>query len=210
MQSYGDFLQAGTAVQAEKRSYLRINVNSEFPHVPSKWEHSVLSVKLYNSSGREYLGSQSNLRQLYFEKMLAVSLRIESFSLQEQQIIRFLAINGEPNGSTVHLDAEQTAEFFHCLIGFENFSRDGRKLIIHGQYAYPVMLKLEQGNKKILTPGIRIGDALLDMSSANVITGRAGCWVGRQGEYYFVPAVVDVAFLRNFFRTRKIRRRDFP
>ena len=201
MQSYGDFLQAGTAVQAEKRSYLRINVNSEFPHVPSKWEHSVLSVRLYNSSGREYLGSQSNLRQLYFEKMLAVSLRIESFSLQEQQIIRFLAINGEPNGSTVHLDAEQTAEFFHCLIGFENFSRDGRKLIIHGQYAYPVMLKLEQGNKKILTPGIRIGDALLDMSSANVITGRAGCWVGRQGEYYFVPAVVDVAFLRNFFRT---------
>ena len=200
-QSYGDFLQTGTVVPSEKRSILRINVNSEFPHVPSKWEHSVLSVRLFNSSGREYLGSQSNLRHLYFEKMLAVSLRIESFSLQEQQIIRFLAINGEANGSAIHLDAEQTAEFFHCLIGFENFSRDGRKLIIHGEYAYPVMLKLEQGNKKILTPGIRIGDTLLDMNSANVITGRAGCWVGRQGEYYFVPAVVDVAFLRNFFRT---------
>lgn len=206
-QSYSDFLKTGTIAPREKRAYLHINVNSEFPHVPSKWEHSALSVRLYNSSGREYLGSQSNLRHLYFDKMLAVSLQIENFSLQEQQIIRFLAINGEPSGSQIHLDAEQTAEFFHCLIGFENFSRDGRKLIIHGEYAYPVILKLEEGNKKILTPGVRIGNALLDMHSANVITGRSGCWVGRQGEYYFVPAVVDVAFMRNFFRTG---RQEFP
>ena len=207
MQSYADFLKNGTPPPPAKRAYLRINVNSEFPHVPSKWEHSALSVRLYNSSGREYLGSQSNLRHLYFDKMLAVSLQIENFSLQEQQIIRFLAIHGEANGSMVHLDAEQTAEFFHCLIGFNDFSRDGRKLIIHGEYAYPVILQLEQNGKKILTPGIRINDTLLDMNSANVITGRSGCWVGRQGEYYFVPAVVDVAFLRNFFRTG---RQEFP
>ena len=50
-----------------------INAESAFPHVPSKWENAVLSVRL-RSGKREYLGNLSNLRQLFFDKVLAVQL----------------------------------------------------------------------------------------------------------------------------------------
>ncbi len=199
-QNFSDFIKSGVIVDPRHQATLRINVNSEFPHVPSKWEHAVLQVKLI-SNNREYLGNQSNLRQLYFDKMLAISLKLENFSLQDQQIIRYLAINGEPDGGNILLDSEQTAEFFHCLVNFENFRRDGRKLIIHGDYAEPVILKSLVNNKITLSPSIRVGDAVLDLGLAKVITGRSGCWVGRQGEYYFVPATLDVNWIRNFFRT---------
>lgn len=201
-QNYSELLELGTASENKQRPTLRITVNSEFPHVPSKWEHAVLSVRLFNN-GREYIGNQSNLRHLYFDKMLAVSLQIDNFSLHDRQIIRYLAINGEADGSNILLDSEQTAEFFHCLINFDNFRKDGRKLIIHGEQAEPVLLKQFKNSKYTLSPAIRVGGAILDVSVAQVITGRAGCWVGRQGEYYFVPATLDVNFLRNFFRTGK-------
>ncbi|MBO5690084.1 MAG: hypothetical protein J6S73_09150 [Lentisphaeria bacterium] len=51
------------------------------------------------------------------------------------------------------------------------------------------------------SPGIRIGSALLPICGAKVITGRSGCWIGRLGEYFFVPATVDVGWLRSFYRT---------
>lgn len=201
-QNFSDFIKSGTVIPENKKSHLCINVNSEFPHVPSKWENAVLSVRLF-CNNREYIGNQNNLRHLYFDKALAVSLKLEYFSLQDQQIIRYLAINGEPDGSNILLNSEQTAEFFHCLVNFENFRRDGRKLIIHGEYAEPVLLKVRQNSKFMFSPAIKVNNALLDLGMAKVITGRSGCWVGRQGEYYFVPATLDVNWIRNFFRNTK-------
>lgn len=201
-QNFSDFIKSGTVIPENKKSFLCINVNSEFPHVPSKWENAVLSVRLFCNS-REYIGNQNNLRHLYFDKTLAVSLKLEYFSLQDQQIIRYLAINGEADGSNILLNSEQTAEFFHCLVNFENFRRDGRKLIIHGDYAEPVLLQIRQNSKILLSPAIKVNNALLDLGTAKVITGRSGCWVGRQGEYYFVPATLDVNWIRNFFRNAK-------
>ncbi|MGE4565113.1 MAG: SWIM zinc finger domain-containing protein, partial [Victivallaceae bacterium] len=184
----------------EKNATLHISVSSEFPHVPSKWENAVLNVKLRNKE-REYLGNVNNLRQLFFDKKLSISLKIDDFSLQEQQIIRFLAINGEPDNSNVLLNSEQTAEFFHCLVGFKNFTRDGRRLLVRGDRAEPVILRQQTADGLKISAGIRVGHALLPISNAKVITGRSGCWIGREGEYYFIPAVVDIGFLRNFFRT---------
>lgn len=201
-QNFNEFIKNGCAVPAKSNASLYINVNSDFPHVPSKWENAVLQVKL-SCNNREYLGNQNNLRHLYFDKMLAISLKLENFSLRDQQIIRYLALNGEADGGNILLDSEQTAEFFHCLIGFENFRRDGRKLIIHGEYAEPVLLKKRQGSKNYISPAVRVGDSVLDLGLAKVITGRAGCWVGRQGEYFFVPATLDVNWIRSFFRTNK-------
>lgn len=200
VQNFSEFLNSGTPVPDAKKATLRINVISEFPHVPSKWENAVLSIKLF-CNNREYLGNQNNLRHLYFDKMLAISLKLEYFSLQDQQIIRYLAINGEPDSSNILLNSEQTAEFFHCLINFRDFRKDGRKLVIHGDFAEPVILKQRQGNKTTLSPAIRVNNSILELGMAKVITGRSGCWVGRQGEYYFVPAMLDVNWIRNFFRT---------
>ena len=179
---------------------LTLEAASAFPHVPSKWENAVLNVRLRNAE-REYLGNVNNLRQLFFEKTLSISLKLDDFSLQDQQIIRYLAINGEPDNSSVLLNSEQTAEFFHCLIGFERFRRDGRRLFIHGDQCEAVILRKKDGDSSRLSPGIRVGNTLLPIRHAKVITGRAGCWIGRQGEYYFVPATVDVGWLRSFFRT---------
>ena len=109
------------------------------PHVPSKWEHAIIKVKI-RCEGREYLGNLNNLRQIYFEKYLSATVRWEGFSLQDRQIIRFLALNGEADNSNITMPAELTAEFFHCLIGFNRFLRDGRPVIVRRESGEPVLL----------------------------------------------------------------------
>ncbi len=185
----------------EPTAQVRIEAVSAFPHVPSKWENAQLKVTLCGGGGREYLGNLNNLRQLFFEKKLSIALKLEDFSLQDQQIIRYLSINGEQDHANVLLNSEQTAEFFHCLIGFERFTRDGRRLFIRGDQSEAVILRRSEGGRELLSPGIRVGGALIPINRAKVITGRAGCWIGRQGEYFFIPATLDVGWLRNFFRT---------
>ncbi len=183
------------------QAQLFIDAVSAFPHVPSKWENAKLAVKL-RTPDREYLGNLNNLRQLYFDKALTVTLKLEHFSLHEQQIIRFLAINGEAESSQILLNAEMTAEFFHCLVNFPRFTRDGRPLQVRGDFAEAVLLKKkEKGGDCRLSPGIRVNGAVLPTAGAKVITGRAGCWIGRDGEYFFVPGICEISYLRNFFRT---------
>ncbi len=179
------------------KAYLEIEAYSNFPHVPSKWENVTLAVALYGEGNRKYLGNLNNLRKLYFDKNLSVTLRYENFSLQEQQIIRFLAVNGEVCGGHVTLDAEATAEFFHTLIDFPRFFKDGKPLIVHGEHAMPVLLT----SGATLHPGFMVGGAAIAAGSVKVVAGRAGCWLGRDGEYFFIPATCEITFLRNFFRS---------
>ncbi len=183
----------------EPQAQVIINIESAFPHVPSKWENAVLSVKL-KTDKKEYVGNINNMRQLYFDKTLAVSLKLEHFSLQDHQIIRFFAVNAEGEGSKLLLNSEQTAEFFHCLIGFKDFYRQDRRLIIHPEPAEPVLLERVSQGKTLYSPGICINESLLPMKKAKVITGRSGCWIGTRGEYWWLPATVDITWLRNFFR----------
>lgn len=176
-----------------------IKAESEFPHVPSKWENAVLSVKLKNSQ-REYVGSLNNLRKLYFDKVLALTLKLEDFSLQDRQIIQFLAVHAESENSQLLMNSEVTAEFFHCLGGFNRFSRGGRRLIIHNIPARAAILHIKNKDDDYYTPGIIYEGAALPVNSAKVIVGRSGCWVGRDGEYFFIPASIEINWLRNFFR----------
>ena len=166
----------------------------EPPHVPSKWEHAILKCKI-RCQGREYLGNLNNLRQIFFEKYLSATVRWEGFSLQDRQIIRFLALNGEAENSNIVLPAELAAELFHCLIGFDRFMRDNRPVIVRRENAEPVLLV--NGNKCF--PGIRIANAIIPVNKAQIITGRAGCWVGKDGEYFFVPAGCEISYMRSFF-----------
>ncbi|MBQ9088444.1 MAG: DEAD/DEAH box helicase [Lentisphaeria bacterium] len=174
---------------------LFINVASAAPHAPSKWENMILQVRL-KTANREYTGNQSNLRQLYFDKSLSVVLKFDDFSLHEQQLIRFLALNGEADNSNITLNAEQTAEFFHALPGFPRFLRDGRHITVHPDRAEPVLIE----SKGKVLPGLQINGAVLPFSGARVIAGKAGCWIGRDDEYFFVGGCCETGFLRNFFR----------
>jgi len=196
---YQNFEELAELENNEPQAQVIINIESAFPHVPSKWENAVLSVKL-KTDKKEYIGNINNMRQLYFDKTLAVSLKLEHFSLQDHQIIRFFAVNAEGEGSKLLLNSEETAEFFHCLIGFKDFYRHERRLIIHPEPAEPVLLERESQGKTLYSPGVCISGALLPMKKAKVITGRSGCWIGTRGEYWWLPATVDITWLRNFFR----------
>ena len=191
--------ECGSNVTAEVFIY----AESAFPHVPSKWENAVLSVKL-RAGKREYLGNLNNLRQLFFDKILTAQLKFTDFSLHDRQIIRFLAINGEAENSNVLLNSELTCEFFHTLGDFPRFFRNNRRVIVHNEdTAQPVVLAANGKNSREYSPGIRFRGALLEIHSAKVITGKSGCWVGKNGEYFFIAADCEVGFLRNFFRLGK-------
>ncbi|MBO4491669.1 MAG: DEAD/DEAH box helicase [Lentisphaeria bacterium] len=179
---------------------VEIEAETEFPHVPSKWERVRLSVQL-RCGKREYFGNLNNLRQLQFGKSLSASLSLSSFPLQDRQIIRFLAINAEQEGSSLSLNSEQCAEFFHCLPGFSGFRRQGETIVIHKEPATPLLLLERVQAGYILKSAVTVSGALLPLQSVKVITGRSGCWLGMLGEYWWIPAVTDVAWLRNFLRT---------
>ncbi len=193
---FEDFVSLSARVNPAPAARVSIEAMSAFPHVPSKWEHAVLNVRL-RAGEREYLGNLNNLRQLYFDKILSAALKLEAFSLHDQQIIRFLAVSGEAENSMILLNSEQAAEFFHCLVGFERFTLEGRKLFVRPDRAEAVVLK---DGKGCVTPGIRVRGGAIPIIRAKVITGRSGCWVGCHGEYFFVPATADITWLRNFFR----------
>lgn len=187
-------------VLAPQKATVIITAESDFPHVPSKWERTLFSVSL-KMNGRDYIGNLNNLRQLHFGKNLAASLQLDAFPLQDRQIIRFLAINAQQDGTKLSLDAEQTAEFFHCLVGFQNFMRLKEKVVIHRELAEPVIIVERLKGGCLLRSAIIVKDSPLPLKDVKVITGRAGCWVGMLGEYWWIPAQMDVAWLRNFLRT---------
>ena len=204
LQSFQELSRRGM----KKTARLLLNVVEDQLHAPNQYKMLLLSAKLKGAS-REYAGNLSNLRQLYFEKSLSVVLKYEDFSLHDQQIIRFLALNGEAENSNISLGAELAAELFHALPGFPGFFRAGKLITVRREPAEAVLVKVKD---KIL-PGIRIDQAVLPMSGARVIAGRAGCWVGKDDEYFFIGGDCEAGFLRSFFRmdTRKsIELQDFP
>lgn len=181
-------------------AYVEINAESEFPHVPSKWERVPFTVTL-KFGRRDYFGNINNLRQLHFNKNLAAALQLSAFPLQDRQIIRFLALNAQQDGTRLQLDAEQCAEFFHCLAGFQNFRRLGEKVVIHREPATPAILLEKVKEGYILKSAIIVNGAALPLNDVKVVTGRSGCWAGMLGEYWWIPAQTEVSWLRSFLRT---------
>lgn len=177
-----------------------INAESEFPHTPSKWERIMFTVVLHWNN-RDYAGNLNNLRQLHFGKNLAVSLQLSHFPQQDRQIIRYLAINAQQDGTKLSLDAEQTAEFFHCLINFPRFFRLKEKVVVHKEQAEPALLIEDAGRGSLLRSALIVKGVPLPLKDVKVIAGRAGCWVGMLGEYWWICAQADVLWIRNFLRT---------
>lgn len=179
--------------------FLTLEMEGEFPHIPSKWEQAKLLVTL-TADQKKYRGNLLNLRQLHFEKSL-LHLKLEDLTLQERQIIRYLAINAQGELSTLHLGAEQTAEFLHCLIDFPRFFRNSQRIIVHSEPSTPALIITPKPARRYaLHCAIRTPQALITLDSVRVITGRNGVWVGLRGEYYWINGRWDVGFLRSFFR----------
>lgn len=199
MQEFAELSARGMSNSAK----LRLTVVEDQLHAPNQYKVLLLNVKLSGAS-REYSGNLNNLKQLYFYKSLSVVLKYEDFSLHDQQIIRFLALNGTADNSNIALGAELTAELFHALPGFSRFFRDGNRITVRPERATPVLVKVKD---KIL-PGIRIDQAVLPLSGARLIAGRAGSWVGKNDEYFFIGGDCEAGFLRSFFRLQPRDRRE--
>ena len=187
-------------VLAPPDATVAINAESDFPHTPSKWERIMFTVVLHWNN-RDYAGNLNNIRQLHFGKNLAVSLQLSHFPQQDRQIIRYLAINAQQDGTKLSLDAEQTAEFFHCLIDFPRFFRLKEKVVVHKEQADPALLIEDAGRGSLLRSALIVKGVPLPLKDVKVIAGRAGCWVGMLGEYWWICAQADVLWIRNFLRT---------
>ena len=179
---------------------LIIKTYYKFPHAPSKWERFIFKVTLLCNK-KEYVGNLGNLRQLHFGKSLAASIGISQFSLQDRQIIRFLAINAEPESRNLSLDSEQTSELYHCLIGRRNFTLNEQQINIRQETAEPVLLCEKRESDCLLRSAIAVSGKLVPLKAVKIITGKGGCWVGISGEYWWLPATIDVNWLRSFLRT---------
>ncbi len=190
---------AETASEYEPKAQVRIDVETDFPHVPSKWEKIEFTVTMTNGN-KTYRGTVSSIRQLHFNK--GGLLNEKDFPLQARQIFRYLATNAEDGGTRLLLDSEQTAEFFHCLADFPLLYQAGQRIYIHKGEAEPILLvSAPKADTQKIQAAIRVNDRIVPFPVTRVITGRNGVWVGFQGEYWWVPARLDIGWLRSFFKT---------
>ncbi|MBN1863745.1 MAG: DEAD/DEAH box helicase [Victivallales bacterium] len=179
---------------------LTLHILEQPPHAPSKWETCMLALAISHNS-KEYSGNSSNLRQLNFGRELGAGLRISQFSPQDRQIIRFLAVNAEYDGKGYQLKAEQAAEFFHCLAGFERCYCGGLPVCIHREAAEAVLLQRRVGGMVALKPALGTALGNIGIKGARMLVGRAGCWVGIDMDYWWLPGNIDVLWLRDFIRS---------
>ena len=75
------------------------------------------------------------------------------------------------------------------------------KVVIHNDHAEPALLVEDAGSGCILRSAIIVKGVPLPLKDVKVVAGRAGCWVGMLGEYWWICAQADVAWIRNFLRT---------
>jgi superfamily II DNA or RNA helicase len=196
-----DFEELVKALPTEPGARLKIEAASDFIHVPSKWENALLKIKLCQGS-REYTGNINNLRSLFFDKTLSVTLKYHDFPPLERQIIRYLALNGVPEKSMVMLNSEQTAELFHSMHGFKSFYREGRAVVVRREPAELVLTAADHGDQMRMEPALLAGESLLELDKARVIIGRTGLWAGIDNEYWWVPAAAEINWMRSFIRLK--------
>ncbi len=197
-----DFLSVSKQASAcSGGARLEIHFPSGVPHFPTRWDKCAIAVKLF-SSVREYVGNMSNLKQLHFKDMIGANLRISQFSLQERQIIRFLALNLDSDGNILRANSESLSELFHCLPDFPAIFSGERVLHVNRMPAEPaIALNQAPSGRQVFRP------ALLDSSGRvvaakdyGIIMGRCGCWIGAGGDYWWIPGTADISLIRAFFR----------
>lgn len=191
-------------LRAKYEAEVKLTILKNAPHTPSKWEKCDLSVKL-TYLNKEYNGNIGNLRQLNFGKGIGCGVKISQFHPQDRQIIRFLAINAEADGKAISLTAENVAEFYHCLTGFNRCFYEGVPIFVHRDTAEPVLLYRELKNEIGLKPALITDVGTVTLKDAKMITGRAGCWIGMALDYWWIPGNIDLLWLRSFLRTGTLR-----
>ena len=94
------------------------------------------------------------------------------------------------------------SELFHSLIRFQRFFFNDEQIIIHRQHA-EIVTAATENDKNTKVPNLLIDDCLLPIKNTSLIFGKTGVWIGVKGEYWWIPAVVDLIWLRKFLLSDK-------
>jgi superfamily II DNA or RNA helicase len=174
---------------------LKIFIKGPALHASSTWESCIVSVKILYK-GKSYIGSSNKLRQLRFDENKSNSIKLQDFSFQDRQIVRFLTQYAESDGTDFSLKADLMAEFLHCFNESKPIFINDRSIIIHTVSG--VLLGLFRNDKSKLYPGIIVEKNVLPLINCNFIAGKCGFWLGYMDEYWWVPIPADTLWIRKF------------
>ncbi len=180
------------------KAKLFMTSKKSLPHSSSTWETCSISVELLYK-GRYYIGNSNKLRQLRFDDSKTGVLKLSDFSSQDRQIIRFLSQYAEPDDAGFSLRSDIMAEFLHSLHDFSGFYFGKEQIIIHKETADIVCLFSNKPDGNILIPALIIDNKIIPLKKEHcIVVGKSGVWVEVLGEYWWVPAIYDIIWLRKF------------
>ena len=179
------------------RAKLILKSNKYLPNSSSTWESCSISIEIIFNN-KVYIGNPNKLRQLRFDESKTGTIKLTDFSYQSRQIIRFLSQYAEPDGSGFSLRSEIMAEFLHSLHSFPEFYFGKEQIIIHKKSAEVIGVYSKTSTSSIIKPALQIGTQIIILNKHHLVVGKSGIWVGILGEYWWVPAVYDILWLRKF------------
>ncbi len=179
------------------KASLILKANKNLPNSSSTWESCDLSVEIIFKN-RVYIGNPNKLRQLRFDENKTGTIKLTDFSSQSRQIVRFLSQYAEPDGSGFSLRSDIMAEFLHSLYRFTDFYFKNEQIIIHQEPAEVIGIYSKTSKSTIIKPALQIGSRKIILDKHHLVVGKSGIWIGTLGEYWWVPAVYDIIWLRKF------------
>ena len=210
---------------------LKVVLKNSAMHATSSWENCIVSIKILYKN-KSYIGSSNKLRQLRFDETKSNSIKLQDFSFQDRQIIRFLTQYPEPDGTDFSLKADLMSEFLHCFnenkpiyilqevnnhfTSPQSNSASKHKNITYnssGQTSeHPIIVHTVNGqiiglfkrDENKLYPGLIVEGNILPLISCDFIAGKCGFWVGYMGEYWWSPIAADILWIRKFLLSGKM------
>lgn len=182
---------------------LRLRIPEPLTTMSSRW-HRVNVMPQLRFRTRPY--SATNVKRLVEAGQASGGMRLEDFTPQQQQILRFLARQTEWHGNLFQLSAYELADLFHCLIGFPFVHVGGKRLVVHGERLEPVLLASASDGGATVRPRLRLPDrGSLPSRQLSYIVGRGGYWIGLGLEYWWLAGTMTPAWLLLFMDGKATR-----
>ena len=184
--------------QASAPGRVELHVNGPPPHLESRWSRMELRLDLV-FNGRKYSGS--NIKRLVETGSASGGMTLESFTLQEQQLMRLVLTQADVVGTRFVMTSHAVSDLFHCLTGFHELYTESGRINIHREHAELVMITGTKNSHYGISPRFQLRDhGLLPREGLKSVVGRGGAWVGLGTDYWWLPGVTDASWIRCFLR----------
>ena len=180
---------------------VELHIHGTPPHLESRWNRMELRLDLL-FNGRKYSGS--NIKRLVETGAASGGMTMDSFSLQEQQLMRLVHAEADVVGTRFVMAAYAVSDLFHCLTGFHELYSDNGRINIHREHAELVMITSRKNGHYCISPRFQLRDhGLLPKDGLKSVLGRGGAWIGIGADYWWLPGVTDPNWIRCFLRGEK-------